>query len=195
IQSDEWFDSARKADFFDLKGAVESWLAARGLVARFMADDDIEGLQAGQSAKLLVGRTEVGRIGKLDADIADGFDIEWPVFVAEINLDVLPKGKVPKFSALPEFPGVERDLVFLFDRAVQADDIIQAARKAGGKLLTGVRIFDLYQGQGVADDKVSLGIRFALQATDRTLAQDDSDAASGAIIAAMDKKFGANLRG
>ncbi|MDX8395985.1 MAG: phenylalanine--tRNA ligase subunit beta [Mariprofundaceae bacterium] len=195
IQSDEWFDSARKADFFDLKGAVESWLAARGLVARFMADDDIEGLQAGQSAKLLVGRTEVGRIGKVDADIADLFDIEWPVFVAEINLDVLPTGKVSKFVPLLEFPGVERDLVFLFDRGVQADDIIQAARKAGGKLLTGVRIFDLYQGQGVADDKVSLGIRFALQATDRTLTQEESDSVSESILSAIDKKFGASLRG
>ncbi len=55
--------------------------------------------------------------------------------------------------------------------------------------------FDLYEGKGVPEEKISLGIRFTLQDTSRTLTQEDSDAASNAIIAAMDKRFGASLRG
>ncbi len=195
VHRDAWFEAARAADFFDLKGAVEVWLLLRGLTGRFIADDSIQGLQAGQSAKVLVGRVEAGRIGRVDDDIAAGFDIDTPVFVADINLDVLPAGKQAKFVPLPEFPGVERDLVFLFEQDIQAEEILQTVRKAGGKLLTDARIFDRYEGKGVPDGKISLGVRFTLQAPDRTLTQDDSDAVSSAIVTAMDKQFGASLRG
>ncbi|MDQ7012138.1 MAG: phenylalanine--tRNA ligase subunit beta [Mariprofundaceae bacterium] len=195
VQRDEWHAPARLADFFDLKGAVESWLARRGLASRFMADDAITGLQAGQSAKILIGRIEAGRIGRVDEAVAAGFGIDMPVFVAEINLDALPEGKRAKFIALPEFPGVERDLVFLFDKGATCDEILQAVRKAGGKLLTDVRVFDRYAGKGVPEGSVSLGIRFTLQDASRTLTQEDADAVSEAIIATMNQRFGASLRG
>jgi len=195
LHPDEWYGESRQADFFDLKGALEAWLALRGLTGRFIADDAIQGLQAGQSARVLVGRAEAGRIGRVDDEIAAGFDMDAPVFVAEINLDALPAGKKAKFAALPEFPGVERDLVFLFERGIQVDAILQTAHKAGGKLLKDARIFDRYEGKGVPESKISLGVRFILQAPDRTLTQEDSDAASSAIVAAMEKQFGASLRG
>ncbi len=195
VQQKQWFDDTRGADFFDLKGAVETWLALRGLTGRFIVDDRIQGLQAGQSAKILVGRAEAGCIGKVDGDIAAGFDIDAPVFVAELNLDLLPAGKTAKFTPLPEFPGVERDLVFLFDKQTSSDAILNAARSAAGNTMTEIRIFDLYEGKGVPDGKVSLGIRFTLQDASRTLTQEDSEKAFGAIIKAMDRRFGASLRG
>jgi len=195
IEVDEWHAKARQADFFDMKGAVESWLTARGLNARFLAKDDIQGLQAGQSAELFIGKSVVGRLGKVDAAIADHYDIEAPVFVAEINLDALPTGKKAKFQPLPEFPGVERDLVFLFDKSDRVEAILQAVKKAGGKLLTDARIFDRYIGQGVPEGKVSLGIRFALQDPKRTLTQEDSDGVSSAIVEAISKTFNAPIRG
>ena len=164
-------------------------------VARFIADDDIQGLQAGQSAKLLVGRTEVGHIGRVDDQIVTRLDIDCPVFVAEVSLDTLPGGKVAKFMPLPEFPAVERDLVFLFDRKAGSDEILQAAAKAAGKLMADVRLFDRYDGKGVPEGKVSLGLRFMLQDATRTLTQQDSDAAVAAVVAAMEQKFGAALRG
>ncbi len=203
-QRDEWHTDARQADFFDLKGAIEVWLASRGLVARFMADDEeasdrmsdgMMGLQAGQRAKIFIGKSVVGHIGKVDAGIADGFDIEMPVYVASMNLDALPGGKQLKFMPLPEFPGVERDLVFLFDRDTRAEDIVQAARKAGGKLLTDVRIFDRYTGKGVPEDKISLGVRLELQSPEKTLTQDEVDAVSAAMVESMNQRFGASLRG
>ena len=194
-QSDEWHGNAQHADFFDLKGAMETWLSLRGLTGRFIANDSIQGLQAGQSAKILIGRTEAGSIGRVDGDIADAFDIDAPVFVADINLDKLPAGKQAKFASLPEFPAVERDLVFLFDRDTSSDAILNAVKSGAGKLLAGARIFDLYAGKGIPEGKVSLGIRFTLQDARRTLTQEDSDTASNGIIAAMDKRFGASLRG
>lgn len=194
MQQDAWHGAAREADFFDLKGAVDDWLSVRGLTGRFIAEG-IPGLQQGQSAKILVGRSEVGQIGRVDAAIAAGFDIDCPVFVASVALAALPSGKRAKFVPLPEFPGVERDLVFLFDIDVVAEEIIQTVSRAGGNLLTGARVFDRYAGKGVPEGKVSLGIRFSLQDGTRTLTQEDSDAACKAIVAGIDKRFGAALRG
>jgi len=194
IESDRWYGKARKADFFDLKGAVEAWLSKRGLTARFMADNEVQGLQAGQTAKIFVGKSVVGHVGKVDADLASDFDIDADVFVAQINLDALNAGKKLKFQAIPEFPSVERDLVFLFDKGTESEAILQTVRKAAGQQCIDARIFDLYAGKGVPEGKVSLGIRFALQDAKRTLTQEDSDKAMQAIIAAIGKKFEAELR-
>ncbi len=194
-QGDSWYGDARAADFFDLKGEVEAWLSRMGAQARFIAEDGLPGLQAGQSAKILVGRSEVGRIGRVDAAIADRFDLDAPVYVAEVDLGKLPQAKMPKFAPIPEFPSVSRDLVFLFDRKLTAEEILQAARKAGGQLLSEAVIFDRYLGKGVPDGQVSLGIRFVLQAPDRTLKLEEADAVSAAIVQAMEKQFGASLRG
>ena len=195
LESDTWHGKARKADFFDLKGAVESWLSKRGLTARFMVDDDVQGLQAGQTAKIFVGKSVVGHVGKVDADLADNFDIDADVFVASVNLDALHKGKTLKFQPIPEFPSVERDLVFLFERGTESEAVLQTAKRAAGQSCIDVRIFDLYDGKGVPEGKVSLGIRFALQDAKRTLTQEDSDKAMQAIIDAISKKFNAELRG
>ena len=194
VQPDAWYAPARSVDFFDIKGLVEGWLARMGLSGRFVADDGMQGLQAGQSARIVVGRSEVGRIGRVTAEVCDAYGIGVPVFVAEVRLDELPAAKQPRFAPLPEFPGSWRDLVFLFDRSVKAEDVVQSAVKAGGALVSEARIFDRYVGQGVPEGKVSLGVRFALQAPDRTLTQQDSDGASQAIIAEMEKRFGAILR-
>jgi len=193
MQRDEWHGEVRDADFFDLKGGLEEWLATQGLSGRFLAGD-VSGLQSGQSARIMLGRTEVGLIGRVDASIAAGFDIDKPVFVASVDLDALPAAKRVKFAPLPEFPGVERDLVFLFDNDVVAEEILKTVGKAAGNLLTEARIFDRYAGKGVPDGKVSLGIRFALQDAKRTLTQEDSDSTSKAVVAAMEKQFGAVLR-
>jgi len=195
LESDTWYAKARKADFFDLKGTVEAWLAKRGLTARFMVDDAVQGLQAGQTAKIFVGKSVVGHLGKLDADLAAGFDLDANVFVAQINLDALPVGKKLKFQPLAEFPSVERDLVFLFDCHVSSESVLQTAKRAAGQQCVDVRVFDLYDGQGVPEGKLSLGIRFALQDSKRTLTQEDSDKAMQAIIEAVSKKFDAELRG
>ncbi|MDQ6991183.1 MAG: phenylalanine--tRNA ligase subunit beta [Mariprofundaceae bacterium] len=195
LQTDAWYEKARKADFFDMKGAVETWLTGRGLTARFMVDDDVQGFQSGQTAKIFVGKSVVGHVGKVDEAIASQYDLDTNVFVASVNLDLLHAGKQAKFQPLPEFPSIERDLVFLFDKTIASESILQAVRKACGPSLVDAHIFDLYDGQGVPDGQVSLGIRFVLQHAKRTLTQEDSDQAMQAVIEAMKTHFEAVLRG
>jgi len=108
---------------------------------------------------------------------------------------VLHAGKKAKFQPIREFPSIERDLVFLLDKNVTTDVILQTVRKACGQQFVDASIFDLYDGKGVPEGEVSLGIRFVLQDTKRTLTQEDSDKVMQAVIDAIATKFKAELRG
>jgi len=194
LEVDQWYAKARAVDFFDLKGAVDAWLAKRRLTARWIADDGLTGLQPGQAARIMVGKHQVGMIGRVMRNVAAFYELEVPVYVATLDLDVLPEGRSPRYAPTPEFPGVQRDLVFLFDKRVIAEKVIRCVQQAAGKLLAEARVFDIYQGQGVPEGKISMGIRFTLQDTARTLTQTDTDAVSEAVVTAIEKQFGAVLR-
>jgi phenylalanyl-tRNA synthetase beta chain len=195
VQSDTWHQKARNADFYDLKGAVEDWLQSQGVTPRMQAALDPHcGLQAGQVAEVRAGRYCVGRIARVDADLAASFDLDAPVYVAEINCDLLPEAKRSKFSPIPEYPSVERDLVFLLPDSTTADALLEQARKGGGNTVTDVRIFDVYRGQGIEPGMVSIGIRITMQDAKRTLQQDACDAIAATIIDNVSSRLKGQLR-
>ena len=67
-------------------------------------------------------------------------------------------------------------------------------KKAGGKLLRSVQLFDIYRGPGIAPGKKSVAFSLELRADDRTLTDSEVDACFGAALAALGDKFGASLR-
>jgi len=196
----EWYGPAHTAEFRDIKGAVEQWLQRRGLNARFVASDAIRGLQPGQSAQLMVGGHCAGVMGRVQPAIAAAFQIDVPVFVAQLVTDLLGSGalgaqkKTVRCVAVPEFPAITRDVVMLFSDRTTAADIVQVVQRSGGKLLVSCRVFDRFVGDGVADGHVSLGIRCTLRDPKRTLTQEDADRAMGAVVAALEKRFKAVQR-
>jgi len=192
----EWCNSARLTEFRDIKGAVEQWLQQRGVSARFVANDAIQGLQPGQSAQILVGRDCAGVIGRVQPAIAATFQIDQPVFVAQIATDLLNRGKrkAVRFAPLPEFPAITRDVVMLYAANTTAAEIVQTVQRAGGKLMASCRLFDRFDGEGVADGKVSLGVRCSLRDPKRTLTQEDADKVMATVVAQLIKRFGAVQR-
>lgn len=194
VESDQWYGKARHADFFDLKGSVEHYLAEQGHAARILIGQEHQGLQLGQQADILVGRNIIGCLGRVDGSLAEKYDLDAAVFVAEINLDLLPARKAPKFSKIPEFPSVERDLVFLLADTISANDLLSQLRKGADKTLLDLRVFDVYQGEGIAKGFYSIGVRLTLQAKDRTLLQDECDAIVEVAVKTIADKLGGVLR-
>jgi phenylalanyl-tRNA synthetase beta chain len=93
------------------------------------------------------------------------------------------------------FQPVERDFAFIVDRDVPAETLLRAARGVDRKLVTDIRLFDVYEGKGLPDGKKSLAIAVTLQPQDATLTDAEIEAVSGRLVAAVEKATGGTLRG
>ncbi|RME80815.1 MAG: phenylalanine--tRNA ligase subunit beta, partial [Zetaproteobacteria bacterium] len=191
-QDDEWWGKARAFDFFDLKGAVAHWCAARGLAVDWVADDEIPGLEPGQAARIVLGRQRIGIIGQASEEALALFDLKQPAFVAEIELDRLPEGRTRRFAPAPEHPSIVRDLVFWVPKGMRASELVRLVREGAGKLCVAARVFDRFVEP--ATGRVSLGVRLVLRAPDRTLEQEEADAAIAQAVEAAERE-GAIWRG
>src|SRR6185437_9161748 len=96
---------------------------------------------------------------------------------------------------LSVFQPVERDFAFVVDHSVAAETLLRAARGVDRKLVTEIRLFDLYEGTGLPDGKKSLAIAVTLQPQDATLTDAEIEAFSQKLVAAVEKATGGVLRG
>ncbi|MFR2951016.1 MAG: phenylalanine--tRNA ligase subunit beta, partial [Collinsella intestinalis] len=145
-----WNHKPMPLRFFDGKGVVEELLSQlRTPKVRFRpADgDDYAFLQPGRGAEVLSGGTVLGWVGEIHPDARDVYGIDIPVVAFELNLEALIKGAGAQeaYREFSQFPSVEHDLAIVVDDDVTCEDLERRLRSAGGKLLVGVRLFDVYR--------------------------------------------------
>lgn len=198
-----WGDTGppRTADFFAAKGLLAATLDT--LRVDWSVREKTEPfLHPGRSAEVLVhaGTDDeqlVGWVGEVHPLVAREWEIEGTVAAFEVDLDAVVAHAVgvPYFQDLTTFPPVRQDLAVIVEDAVSADDVLAAVRGAGGKLLRGVRVFDVYRGAQVGDGRKSLALALTFQAPDRTLSDEDVAPARGKIVDALASQVGGELRG
>ena len=123
-------------------------------------------------------------------------DIVGPVVVFELDLDAVgePKRRRKAAPDLSPFQPIRRDFAFLVDTTVTADGVLRAARGADRALISGVSLFDVYQGDRLPSGKKSLAIEVVFQPRERTLNDAEIEAVSEKVVAAVAKATGATLR-
>ncbi len=198
-----WEEGASEADIFDAKADALAVLGALGV--------PLGGLQilAGGPAWFHPGRVGtlqfgpkniIGYFGQLHPRVLEALDIEAALVGFEIVLDEIPLPKAkptktkPKLE-LSDLMPVERDFAFLADRHVNAADLLRAVQSADRALITGVTLFDVYEGSEIPAGKKSVAIAVTLQPRDKTLTETEIDAVASKIIAEVENKTGATLRG
>lgn len=194
-----WNSEARKGNYFQLKGYLELLLARYGVDAYTLeteaapADVFAEGL-----TYLLPGsRKQLAVMGTVNPAYARRFDVKQPVFVAEISWPVLfelVKRVKVKFSELPKFPEVRRDLALLFDENVDYASVRKAAFRGAKKLLKQVRLFDVYRGDKIPEGKKQYALGFVFQDLEKTLTDAEIEKITGKLLAVFQNEFGAILR-
>ncbi len=184
-----------KADFYALRDAVICLLGQFGIKPAVTAGGDGY-YHPGRKAVLTVGDTEIAQVGEIHPDIAEAFDIDGRVYVAEVNLSLIPAlaRPIPAVQPLPRFPAVTRDIALVMDEAVEVGPVMDAIAKAGGKLIEEVHLFDIYRGEKLGQDKKSVAFALSFRAADRTLTDAEIAAAMDKILAACREGFGAELR-
>ncbi len=185
------------ASFFTLKGQLEA--VFKGLRTRktaYTAVNDNPSYHPGRCAKVTIDGVEVGVIGQVHPLVCQNYGIDVEVYCAEIDFDKVFSLRLPDvtYTPLPKFPAVSRDLSLICDEAVTVAAVEDVITAAGGKLLRGVKLFDIYRGTGVPDGKKSMAFSLELRADDRTLTDADSEGVVSKVLAALADKLGAALR-
>jgi phenylalanyl-tRNA synthetase beta chain len=193
-----WSAPTRSVDFFDAKGVVEGICGAVGIEAEF-APARAGFLVSGRAADVRAGDRTLGVVGKLDPAIAAarGFPAGEDMFVAELDLHALAMASpsVDRLvDSLPRYPSIVRDLSLLVDDSLPAATVRGTIRSSAPPTLVSIVEFDRYQGKGVPDGRVSLSLRLTFRASERTLTDDEVQAATGRIIEALRAAHGAEQR-
>jgi len=190
----QWGEAARKVDFHDLKGDLESLAAAAGASLSFQPSVAPHG-HPGRSAEVLRDGHRIGWIGQLHPRLQRALDLEHDCVGFEIDLGPLASRAVPRAAEVSRFPSVRRDLAFVVPEQVSWSALEASVRAAGGPWLREVVVFDRYLGKGVESGQKSLAMGLILQDNSRTLNDRDVDGAVAAVIAAIERDHGARIRG
>jgi phenylalanyl-tRNA synthetase beta chain len=180
--------------------AVHLWQAVvevLGIPGARVENAEQPGLHPTRSARLLAGGVPVGRLGEVDPEVLAAHDIAERVAYLEVDLDAVwerPRGE-RTFRPFSRYPSSDVDLAFEVPDEVPASAVEDAIRRAAGDLLWSVRLFDVYQGQGLAEGARSLAFALRLQAADRTLTDADVAQVRQAVIEAVQAQLPASLRG
>ncbi|MGB9606251.1 MAG: phenylalanine--tRNA ligase subunit beta, partial [Bryobacteraceae bacterium] len=180
------------------KGVVEVLLARLELKDGTWERGEHPACHPGRTARLLVAGQEIGIVGELHPLVRAAFDLpNLPVAVMELDLDALLAGwgAPAPMAEISGQPPVYEDLAVIVDEATPAARVAALIHQAGGKLLVGLRLFDVYRGDQIPPGKKSLAYSLTFQAADRTLTDEDVRKMRAKIIGRLERELGATLRG
>ena len=153
-------------------------------------------LREGQSARVTLKGAAVGTLGRLSEDVASLYKFRQPVYVAEVSLTaLLTSGEEPaRYTPLPRFPSVVRDVSLLADRRAGFGEMRRAVLSLGMEECRSVALVDVYEGGNVPEGKRSVTLRVEYRADDRTLRDEEADEMHARVVAELEGEFGAQLR-
>ncbi len=195
-----WNNASQPFDFFDGKGVVESLareLALPKLRFKELGADEAPHLQPGRAAQVLSGGTLLGWVGEIHPLAAAAFEATPPVVAFELDMRALGQAMRPArdYVDVPQFPAVEVDLALVVPEDVTSEKLVHCMTSAGGKLLSDVRLFDVYRDDAtVGAGKKSMAYSLEFRAPDRTLTSEEVDGAMSKLVQKVCAATGAEVR-
>jgi len=186
-----WGGTARKVDFYDIKGDVEALFAPAQLHFAKLVHP---GLHPGRAAMVLLDGHEVGCIGEIHPEWVQKYDLPLAPVVFELDLSMVKAAKVPAFQDVSKFPPVIRDIAVVVDQSLELQTLLDGLKGQLPVLIKDIQLFDVYAGKGVPENKKSLALRIVMQDTQRTLLDSEVDAAVQQLVSCLERAFGAQLR-
>ena len=191
---ENWSNSNEPVDFYDIKGDIETLLTSERRGPLAFHSTEAAPFHSGQCAAITVGDTVIGHAGALHPAVQRRIEVPGPVFLFELDLEAVRALRLPAARHLSRQPEVSRDLAVVLDEAVPAADIIREVSAAAGGNLRQVRIFDVYQGEGVAAGEKSVALGLTWQHPSRTLDDQEINALVERCVERLQDKFKASLR-
>jgi len=202
-----WSNAAKgggkPVDVFDAKADALAVIEACGLP---MSNIQIEHggpawYHPGRSGTIKMGpKVVLGYFGEFHPKTLEALDVSGALAGFEVYIDAMPEPKKKATRTKPAlelspFQAVKRDFAFVVDKTVEAGAIVRAAVGADRKLVTGVNVFDIFEGASLGEGKKSIAIEVQIQPAERTLTDEDFEALTQKIVANVTKATGGVLRG
>jgi phenylalanyl-tRNA synthetase beta chain len=184
-------------DFFDLKGILEGLLGQLHLPDVKYVPAQHPTYHPGKCAEVYSGEQYLGIFGELHPRVAERFEFPpTPVQIADLDLDAIIAQAQDRYdvASVPEFPPVLEDLAIVVNEDLPAIQVEQTIRQAAGRMVTSVRLFDIYRSEQIGAGKKSLAYSLTYQAPDRTLTDKDVAGIRQRILRRLEQELGAKLR-
>ncbi|CAG9611478.1 Phenylalanine--tRNA ligase beta subunit [Bacillus rhizoplanae] len=192
----QWQGEKKVVDFFVMKGVLEGLFNVLGVAKNITyVPAKREGMHPGRTADILLDGEVIGFIGQLHPEAQKQLDVK-ETYVFELSLVKIFDADVEEtyYTTIPRFPSMTRDMAVVVATEVKAGEMKQIIAEAGGALLKEVTLFDLYEGEKMEEGKKSLAFSMNYFDPERTLTDEEVTEAHRRVLAAVEEKFGAELR-
>jgi phenylalanyl-tRNA synthetase beta chain len=192
---ENWLSENTKSSFFQFKGYLNTVFSRIGLDHK-ITSLPIESDLFSEGIALAIGKDIIVEFGTVKKSILKHFDIKQDVLYADFSWNKIQKyvsNKI-KFIDIPKYPEVRRDLALLVDEKITFEAIYNIAKQTEKKLLKGVNLFDVYQGEKLPDGKKSYAVSFIIQDENKTLNDKEIEKIMNKLQANFENQLGAQLR-
>jgi phenylalanyl-tRNA synthetase beta chain len=193
-----WSGDDREArfDVYDLKGILEEFFEQFGLRSlNYVRRTESTPLFI-ESATINLGKFQLGEFGQLLPPLAKRYDLRDPVFLAELNFDLLLARRNPSkaFKPLPAFPSIRRDVAMIVPEATTHEAVLQTVKQAKPANLDSVDLFDVFRGKHVPSGQKSMAYAFTYRNAERTLTDAEANSAHEKLVEQFKKALNAVIR-
>ncbi|WP_445722034.1 phenylalanine--tRNA ligase subunit beta [Flavobacterium sp.] len=192
---ESWAQTQQKSDFFLFKGYINSILSRIGLDTK-LSSLPIENDVFAEGISLAVGKETIVEFGTVKKSILKHFDIKQDVLYADIDWGKIQKyiSNKMKFTDIPKYPEVRRDLALLLDQSTSFEEVFKIAKQTEKKLLKNINLFDVYEGKNLPEGKKSYAVSFTIQDENKTLNDKEIEKIMSKLLTNFEKQLGATLR-
>ncbi len=184
-------------DFYDIKGVVEELLIKLRISNyEFVQEKDDPVFHPGRTANLLINGKTAGILGEIHPDIVEEFETPSRTYIGMIDETCLLKNAklTVEYKPLPKYPAVERDIAIIVGEKITAAEIEKTIKKASGKILEEINLFDTYKGKQIQEGMKSMAYSLTFRAEDRTLTDKEVNDIIAKILNSLKIAFDAKLR-
>lgn len=194
FSSEQWRGEVKIADFYALKGLLDTYFARMNVSAVYKPYKEQKNFHPGRTAAIYLEDKMIGIIGELHPRFAKEKGISGTV-AFEIELEpILSSNQAFQYKPMNKYPTVTRDLAIVVKKDILAEDVLNVIRQTLKAHLVSLEVFDLYTGDAVAEDEKSLAIKLTLEDVTKTLESSDVDKMIHSVLNRLDYHFKARLR-
>ena len=192
--SEQWGEQSRKVDFFDIKADLQALFSLTGCEVQYVSAQQ-SALHPGQTAEIIASDgKKIGWLGMLHPNLEKQLGFDTPVFLFELDQNLVLNKQIPVFKVLSKYPSVRRDLALIVKEDVSASEIINCIKSSAETALQEVIIFDVYRGKGVEEGSKSIALSLIMQDDTQTLTESEIEAIVGRLLALLNNEKNAKLR-